>query len=81
MYRSFRISFSKDHNMVIEEFDFYQKLPPKMQSELIEHCFAATLRQFRHVFILSEDAFRNELVINMYQRQLTCPRQSIIEYG
>ena len=68
MYRSFTISFSKDHNMVIEEFDFYQKLAPKMQSEVIEHCFADTLRQFKHAFFQSEDAFRNELVINMYQR-------------
>jgi hypothetical protein len=39
MYDSFKESFSRDHNMIVEEFDFYQQLPPKVQSELVEHTF------------------------------------------
>ena len=39
MQESFSESFRGDYNMIIEEFDFYQHLPPKMQSQLIEQVF------------------------------------------
>ena len=54
--------------MIIEEFDFYQMLCPRMQSELIKHCFKDTLQQFQQIFAFCEDGFRNELVINMFSR-------------
>ena len=80
MHRSFVLSFSRDHNMIIEEFDFYQRLSPKMQTQLIEYCFVDTLKMFNHFFAFCEEGFRNEIVIQMYHRQ-TEPGCDIIWYG
>ena len=60
---AWRWSFSKDHNMIVEEFDFYEKLTPKMQSELVETIFFNIIAQFSHIFAFCEDGFRNELII------------------
>ena len=60
---AWRWSFKHDHNMIVEEFNFYEQLPPKMQSELVETIFMDTIAQFSHVFAFCEDGFRNELII------------------
>ena len=60
---SFLESFSCDINMIVEEFDFYQQLPPKMQTELVEYLFSDMLDRFSHVFSFCEKGFRNELII------------------
>ena len=49
--------------MIVEEFNFYEQLPPKMQSELVETIFFNIIAQFSHVFAFCEDGFRNELII------------------
>ena len=36
-------AFNNDYNMIIEEFDFYEQLSPKMQSELVEFLFNDTV--------------------------------------
>ena len=79
IYQSFMLSFSKDHNMIVEEFDFYQRLPPKMQSELIEYCFTGTLNKFHEFFSQCEEGFRNELIIQMYHREIK-PGNEIVWY-
>lgn len=28
-----------DFNLIVEDYGFYQQLPPKMQSQVIEHVF------------------------------------------
>ena len=80
MYDNFTISFSNDHDMIIEEFDFYQQLPPKMQSQLIEHLFQNFLKRFDSMFAFCEEGFRNEMVINMYSRRIQ-PGTDIIYHG
>ena len=56
--------------MIIEEAPFYQRLTPKMQSELIEYLFSDYVKKFSHIFAFCEDGFRNELIIQMYSRRL-----------
>ena len=63
IFESFYESFSCDINMIVEEFNFYQMLPPKMQSELVDYLFYDILDRFKHVFNFCENGFRNELMI------------------
>ena len=46
MSESFQLSFSQDHNMIVEEFDFFVQLPPKMQTELVDFLF----KDFKKLF-------------------------------
>ena len=46
IYENFRVSFSSDYDMIVEEFEFYQQLSPKMQSELVEFLFSDTINKF-----------------------------------
>lgn len=39
-------SFEHDTNLLATEFDFYWKLTPKMQTELIRHLFESFLTNF-----------------------------------
>ena len=63
MIEAFYESFSCDINMIVEEFDFYQQLPPKMQTELVSYLFYDMLNRFKHMFSFCEEGFRNELII------------------
>ena len=69
MQESFMDSFTNDNNMIIEEADFYQKLPPTMQTEMIEYLFSWYMKKFAHIFAFTEKGFRNELIIQMYSRR------------
>ena len=69
MYESFELSFLQDHNMIVEEFSFYQLLPPKMQTELVEYLFSDFLKKFR-MFQFCEKGFSTELIIQMYSRRV-----------
>ena len=73
-------AFLHDFNMIIEEFNFYQQLSPKMQSELITTIFKDFQHKFAHFFSHCEKGFLNELIINMYCR-IYPPEQTIIQYG
>ena len=70
MAASFHESFSGDYNMIVEEFEFYQQLPPKMQSELVEYIFPEVMLKFQHLFNFCEKGFRNELLVQMYSRRV-----------
>jgi hypothetical protein len=37
-------------NLLVDEFDFYQKLRPRMQTELIATIFRGFLHNFEHFF-------------------------------
>ena len=54
--------------MVTEEFGFYQALPPKMQTELVEYLWKDKLAKFSHFFLYCEEGFRNEIFIQMFSR-------------
>lgn len=43
-------SFMGDFNLIIEEFDFYQQLSPKLQNQLIQHVFGRFICNFDYVF-------------------------------
>jgi signal-transduction protein with cAMP-binding, CBS, and nucleotidyltransferase domain len=70
-----------DFNLVIEEFQFYQHLTPKMQTELIQstRTFKEFEKSFNHFFEECERGFTNELIINLLCRIFT-PGRVVIGY-
>ena len=70
-----------DFNLVIEEFQFYQQITPKMQTDLIQNTrvFKEFERSFNHFFEECERGFTNEIIINMYCRIYT-PGKTVIAY-
>mmetsp|Transcript_393 Transcript_393/g.765 ORF Transcript_393/g.765 Transcript_393/m.765 type:complete len:733 (-) Transcript_393:49-2247(-) len=74
-------AFLYDFNLVIEEFQFYQQITPKMQTELIANTsqFKQFENQFEHFFGDCERGFSNEIIINMYCR-IYKPGRSVISY-
>ena len=62
-------AFKNDHNLIIEEFPFYQQLSPKMQTDLINLIFIDFRRNFRHFFDPCDQGFINEIVINLLSRR------------
>ena len=63
-------AFLFDFNIIIEEFDLYQKLPPGVQSQLITYIFPEFIERFNHFLGKCENGFRNELIIQMYTRRM-----------
>jgi hypothetical protein len=63
-------AFRHDFNLVVEEFDFYHQITPKMQTELIQNTrvFQEFERSFNHFFDECERGFTNELIIQMFCR-------------
>lgn len=63
-------AFMYDFNLVIEEFQFYQQITPKMQTELIQstRTFKEFEKTFSHFFEECERGFTNDLIIHMLCR-------------
>jgi hypothetical protein len=57
-----------DFNMIIEEYEFYQKLTPRMQTELIDYLFHDFRHNFKHLFDWCEVGFANAIIINCHVR-------------
>lgn len=74
-------AFLYDFNLVIEEFQFYQQITPKMQTDLIQNTrvFKEFEKSFNHFFEECERGFTNELIISMYCRIYT-PGKVVISY-
>lgn len=74
-------AFLYDFNLVIEEFQFYQQITPKMQTDLIQNTrvFKEFEKSFNHFFEECERGFTNELIISMYCRIYT-PGKTVISY-
>lgn len=62
-------AFKNDHNLIIEEFSCYQKISPKMQTEVINTIFEDFRRNFRHFFDPCDQGFVNETIINLLSRK------------
>lgn len=62
-------AFRSDYNLIVEEFDLYQMLAPKMQTELIQKLFSRFINRFRYFFNSCEVGFRNEFVIYLFARK------------
>jgi hypothetical protein len=73
-------AFMHDFNLIIEEFNFYQQIPPKMQTEIMNTIFKDFQLHFRHFFEYCERGFVNELIINMFAR-IYEPDVDIVKYG
>ena len=73
-------AFLHDFNLIIEEFNFYQQIPPKMQTKIMNTIFKDFQIQFRHFFEYCERGFVNELIINMFAR-IYEPDVTIVHYG
>ena len=56
-------AFLHDHSKIVEDYDLYQKLTPRMQTQLIGTIFKDFIRRFDHLLSPCELGFRNELVI------------------
>ena len=57
-----------DYNLIIEEFEFYQQLTPRMQTELIDEIFIDFQEKFMPFFNLTQVGFKNEFIISMLCR-------------
>lgn len=64
-------AFLYDFNLIVEEFDMYQKLTPKMQTDVINtlEVFVVFIKKFDHFFSSCEIGYRNECVMQMYTRE------------
>lgn len=59
-------SFRNDHTIILNEYDFFRVLPPKMQNELIEYLFGQEFRgKFQHIFEGCERTFVNRVIVNL----------------
>ena len=63
IHTTVRDAFHFDFNLIVEEFQLYQQLTPKMQTELIQLLFKDFIGRFKYFFNSCEVGFRNEFVI------------------
>ena len=77
--RTIELAFLYDFNLLIEEFDFYMEITPKMQTELIQNIslFAEFEKSFSHFFEDCERGFINECIINLKIR-ITAPGKTVL---
>ena len=70
MVRQVENALKYDFNMIIEEYDLYPMITPKMQTELINHLFYENfIEEFSIFFNHCEIGFRNELIVNLNVRR------------
>ena len=62
-------AFTYDHNSIVEDFDFYQRLTPKDQTNLINLIFADFRMNFRSFFDPCDQGFINEAIIWLFTRR------------
>ena len=56
--------------MIIEEYDFWPLITPRMQTDLINHLFQeGFIDNFNLFFNHCEVGFTNELIVNLYVRK------------
>jgi hypothetical protein len=60
--KNIETAFQYDINLIIEEFDFYQKLTPKDQNEVIDLLFGHIKSQFKTYFEGCEQGFVNDMI-------------------
>ena len=62
-------AFRHDHNLIVEQAEFYQDLRPQDQTRLIKLLFADFRRDFRFFFDPCEQGFINEAIIQLATRR------------
>ena len=58
-------SFRSDFNQIIEEFGFYQQLPPKFQNELTHTIFGKFMKKFSHILDECDQQFVNNMIVQL----------------
>ena len=58
-------SFRSDFNQIIEEFGFYQQLPPKFQNELTHVIFGKFMKKFSHILDECDQQFVNNMIVQL----------------
>jgi len=79
MKSSLEDAFRWDFNSLIEEKEqqFYCKMPPALQTQLIRSLFGNFINKFHNFFAGCQTHFINEIVINMYCRFFTSMKDCI----
>ncbi len=65
LWRSFRY----DPRLIFSEYDFYSKLSPKLQSELINFLFGDFIQVFDQIFSRCESQFINNMIVHLRYNQ------------
>lgn len=63
------LAMMNDFNMIIEEFNFFNQLTPRMKNEVIHTLFTDFMDDFEKFFCYCGEGFRNEFIINMLARK------------
>ena len=58
-------SFRCDNKTIINEYNFYQELSPKLQNELVQEVFGKIISRFSEFFTDCEQQFINNLIMNL----------------
>lgn len=57
-----------DFNIIIEEYQFFEMISPKLQTKLIELMFQDFIKNFGKFFHKMEQNFINQIVVNLHAR-------------
>ena len=57
-----------DFNIIIEEYQFFEMISPKLQTKLIELMFQDFIKNFGKFFQKMEQNFINKIVVNLHAR-------------
>jgi hypothetical protein len=66
--KNFEDSLQYNYNLLVDEFEFFSQLPPRMQSDLVRLIFKSFLNRFDYFFDSLDSGFVNEIVVNMYAK-------------
>ena len=69
MNRNIEVAFEFDYDMIVDEYNFYQMLPPRYQTELVNLLFSEFKEKFSHFFEGLEDGFTNEIIMHLHCRR------------
>ena len=63
------LAMMSDFNMIIEEYNFYNQLTPRLKNDVIHALFTDFIEEFEKFFSYCGVGFRNEFIINMLGRK------------
>ena len=68
MYQNISVSMYSDFNIIIEEYQFFEMISPKLQTKLIKLMFSDFISNFKKFFVKMEQNFINQIVVNLHAR-------------
>lgn len=73
-------AFLFDYNLIIEEFQIYQKLSSKLKTQVVSSVFGGFIKNFHLFFGELEYGFVSELVMNLFARSFN-PGEVLLAAG